>query len=84
MSCEAENGVLNSKIRTSAKNFWKLVPAGVRAKVQGAIPNEINKEERNLRHMGRPEPNFHNPSGFSPKWQECFSSRNNNKINRKY
>jgi len=61
----------------------------------GTIPNDINKD-RNSRHMGRSELNprvfqeaewrswgIHNPSGFSPKWQECFSRRNNNKINRK-
>jgi len=61
----------------------------------GTIPNGV-KEERNSRHMGRSELNprvfqeaewwswgIHNPSGFSPKWQECFSRRNNNKINRK-
>ena len=29
LKCEAENGVPKSKIRTSAKKVWKLVPAGI-------------------------------------------------------
>ena len=51
----------------------------------GTIPIGI-REERNSRYMGRSElnsPGIHNPSGISPKWQEYFSCRNNNKINRR-
>ena len=29
LKCEAESGLQNSKVRTSAKKVWKLVPAGI-------------------------------------------------------